>query len=286
MLSSTSHTSLAMEWCGTLFSLQSDFLVILLVPLRLKMSPSLQQRHCSSSRAACAVQVFLVTEYVSGWDLGSALSRDRQRPRQTGWHQQGHLIALGIARGLAYLHSNGVLWFSCKPSNVLLDRSGAVAKIADFGLAGFLAAMHSAGQMVSAASLSWVALRCRSPVRLGWPLTQVSISCAIALILWSAVSTDFKIWPSRVVLRAGGIYDIPACFFPATICMHWALSLARICLPRTALACRDVSLATWLQNCWSMRRIAYSQCTTVSTAATVLKMLAIDACYHIMMTLE
>ena len=110
------------------------------------------------------MQVFLVTEYVSGWDLGSALSRDRQRPRRTGWHQQGHLIALGIARGLAYLHGNGVLWFSCKPSNVLLDRSGAVAKIADYGLASFLAAMHSAGQMVSATSLSWAALRCRGPV--------------------------------------------------------------------------------------------------------------------------
>ena len=93
--------------------------------------------------------MFLVTEYVSGWDLGSALSRERQRHRKTGWHQQGHLIALGIARGLAYLHGNGVLWFNCKPSNVLLDRSGAVAKIADFGLASFLAAMHSPGQMVS-----------------------------------------------------------------------------------------------------------------------------------------
>ncbi|CAK0784648.1 hypothetical protein CVIRNUC_007852 [Coccomyxa viridis] len=68
---------------------------------------------------------------------------------------KGRLIALGVARGLAYLHSNSVLWFSCKPSNVLLDRSGAVAKIADFGLASFLAAMHSAEQMVSAASLSW-----------------------------------------------------------------------------------------------------------------------------------
>ena len=155
MSSSTSHTSLAMEWCGTLFCIQWDFLETLLVHLLLKVSSSLQQRCCSSSRAACAVQVFLVTEYVSGWDLGNALSRDRQRPRKTGWHQQGRLIALGVARGLAYLHSNGVLWLSCKPSNVLLDRSGAAAKIADFGLASFLAAMHSAEQMVGAASLSW-----------------------------------------------------------------------------------------------------------------------------------
>ena len=163
---------------------------MLLVPLLLKVSPSLQQRHCSSFRAACAVQAFLVTEYVSGWDLGSALSRDRQCHRQTGWHQKGHLIALGIARGLAYLHANGVLWFGCKPSNVLLDRSGAVAKIADSGLASFLAAMHSAGQMVSATSLSRVALKFRSPVMLRWPPTQVSISCTVALIVWPAVSLD------------------------------------------------------------------------------------------------
>ena len=121
------------------------------------------------------MQVFLVTEYVSGWDLGSALGRDRQRPRKTSWHQQGHLIALGIAQGLSYLHSNGVLWCNCKPSNILLDRSGAVAKIADFGLASFLAAMHSAAQMVSATYLPWVALRCRTLVRLRWPPAQVSI---------------------------------------------------------------------------------------------------------------
>ena len=163
---------------------------LLLVPLPLDEPFSSQQCHCSSLRAFYAVQVFLVTEYVSGWDLGSALSRDRQRHRRTGWHQQGHLIALGIAQGLAYLHDNGVLWFSCKPSNVLLDRSGAMAKVADFGLASFLAAVHSAGQMVSMAWCCGVAQRRRRLGMLRWSLACLNHHATMTLIVWTAVSSS------------------------------------------------------------------------------------------------
>ena len=47
-------------------------------------------------------------------------------------------IALGIARGLLYFHSKDIVWFDCKPGNVLLNASGDIAKIADFGLARVL----------------------------------------------------------------------------------------------------------------------------------------------------
>ena len=75
---------------------------------------------------------------MEGGDLGRRLCKDKAVPRQTGWYQQGRFIALGIARGLLYLHSRGVVWFDCKPGNLLLNGSGNVAMIADFGLARIL----------------------------------------------------------------------------------------------------------------------------------------------------
>ena len=42
-------------------------------------------------------------------------------------------------RGLVYLHSQQIVWFDCKPGNVLLDETGSVAKISDVGLSKMLA---------------------------------------------------------------------------------------------------------------------------------------------------
>lgn len=97
--------------------------------------------------------MFFVTEYMQGGDLGDILKRDKATPRRFGWYQEGHLIALGIARGLAYLHSMKVVWFDCKPKNVLLDHKG-VAKIADFGLARILESTYVTGCLVSHSILS------------------------------------------------------------------------------------------------------------------------------------
>jgi serine/threonine protein kinase len=96
-----------------------------------------------------ALQIFLVMEYMPGGDLGKHIQEDRSVPRKTSWHQQGKYIALGIARGLVYLHSKGVVWRDCKPGNVLLDHTGTVAKIADFGLARILETTSSIGDEVS-----------------------------------------------------------------------------------------------------------------------------------------
>ena len=96
-----------------------------------------------------AGQVLLVTEFMEGGDLGKKICNDKAVPRQTSWYQQGCFIALGIARGLLYLHSRGVVWFDCKPGNVLLNGSGDVAKIADFGLAKILERTHTMTHRVS-----------------------------------------------------------------------------------------------------------------------------------------
>ena len=93
--------------------------------------------------------MLLVTELMQGGDLRTRIRNDSQVPRKTGWYQNGRYLALGIARGLTYLHSRNVIWFDCKPNNVLLDHTGTVAKIADFGLAKVLATTHTAGCLVS-----------------------------------------------------------------------------------------------------------------------------------------
>ena len=92
--------------------------------------------------------MLLVTELMQGGDLRSRIRADTASPRRTGWYRDGRYIALGIARGLTYLHSRGVVWFDCKPNNVLLDHTGTVAKIADFGLAKVLTTTRTAGCLV------------------------------------------------------------------------------------------------------------------------------------------
>lgn len=93
--------------------------------------------------------MFLVTEFMPGGDLGKHIRGDKATPRQTGWYRDGRFIALGIARGLVYLHSRGIVWFDCKPGNVLLDQTGLFAKIADFGLAKVLESTYTSAFAVS-----------------------------------------------------------------------------------------------------------------------------------------
>ncbi|CAL4923207.1 unnamed protein product [Urochloa decumbens] len=78
----------------------------------------------------------LVTEYIENGSLANILFNE------TGlleWRQRFN-IALGVAKGLAYLHHECLEWVihcDVKPENILLDRN-LEPKIADFGLAKLL----------------------------------------------------------------------------------------------------------------------------------------------------
>ncbi|KAL5980867.1 hypothetical protein ACLOJK_028787 [Asimina triloba] len=78
----------------------------------------------------------LVYELMKGGSLSAFLFRTGEKP---SWCQRAE-IALGIARGLSYLHEEcetQIIHCDIKPQNVLLDENN-IAKIADFGLAKLL----------------------------------------------------------------------------------------------------------------------------------------------------
>ncbi|CAO1945475.1 unnamed protein product [Urochloa humidicola] len=78
----------------------------------------------------------LVYEYVENESLDKHLFGTTNREQSLGWSQR-YKIALGTARGLAYLHHECLEWIvhcDVKPENILLTRDSEV-KIADFGLA-------------------------------------------------------------------------------------------------------------------------------------------------------
>ncbi|XP_062178875.1 putative receptor protein kinase ZmPK1 [Phragmites australis] len=81
----------------------------------------------------------LVSEYVQNGSLDKILFGAEGSENLLEWKQRFN-IALGVARGLAYLHHECLEWVihcDVKPENILLDENLA-PKIADFGLAKLL----------------------------------------------------------------------------------------------------------------------------------------------------
>lgn len=52
--------------------------------------------------------MMLVMEFVGGGNLAKNLSQDKAEPRRLGWYRNGRFVLLGVARGLAFIHSRNV----------------------------------------------------------------------------------------------------------------------------------------------------------------------------------
>ncbi|CAI9263645.1 unnamed protein product [Lactuca saligna] len=75
--------------------------------------------------------MIIVTEYASNQSLDRHLRHPHKRNCLTWAHRLK--ICLGAARGLSYLHSNGVIHRDIKSRKILLDKN-MEARICDFGL--------------------------------------------------------------------------------------------------------------------------------------------------------
>ncbi|CAO2193555.1 unnamed protein product [Urochloa humidicola] len=85
----------------------------------------------------------LIYEYMPNGSLDRYIYSDNPKG-MLGW-QKLYLIAIGIARGLEYLHhscNTRIVHFDIKPQNILLDQ-GFCPKVADFGLAKLCHAKES-----------------------------------------------------------------------------------------------------------------------------------------------
>ncbi|KAJ7965367.1 Receptor-like protein kinase [Quillaja saponaria] len=100
---------------------------------------------------ADGIQRALVYEFLPNGSLESFIASPDMTSKFLGWEKlQG--IALGIARGIEYLHQGcdqQILHFDIKPQNVLLDEN-FTPKIADFGLAKLCSKDESVVSMTTA----------------------------------------------------------------------------------------------------------------------------------------
>jgi serine/threonine-protein kinase len=83
---------------------------------------------------------FIVMEFVDGVDAGALLRGERPTPDQTVQ------VVVQICDALAYVHDQGVVHQDVAPRNILIERPGGTAKLADFGLAS--SPPHAPGRWV------------------------------------------------------------------------------------------------------------------------------------------
>ncbi|KAK9812104.1 hypothetical protein WJX73_006928 [Symbiochloris irregularis] len=116
-----------------------------------------RDEHIVSFKGAWANEeiMYIVCEFCQNGDLYTALA-DEELTRMLSWYKRGKSIALQIARGLFYLHSNGIVHLDIKSPNILLTQTFQ-AKIADVGLARTLLSKTHLSRTMPGGTWSWQA---------------------------------------------------------------------------------------------------------------------------------
>lgn len=76
-------------------------------------------------------EVYMITEYMNGGDLKAKINSEWRDRRDI---DEVLSVAIEVAKGLSFAHSNNIFHRDVKPSNILLTTNGTV-KLSDFGLA-------------------------------------------------------------------------------------------------------------------------------------------------------
>jgi len=77
----------------------------------------------------------LIIPYIAGGDLSRKLGNNVPTTTESFSVQKRLRVALGVARGLIFMHAKDVLHLDLKSSNILLDGEECTPKICDFGTA-------------------------------------------------------------------------------------------------------------------------------------------------------
>jgi serine/threonine-protein kinase len=120
---------------------------------------------------------YMVLEYVPGGTLEERLQDAKGKPLPD---EETHLIAGGIAAGLAHAHARGVVHRDLKPANVLFDEEGR-PKLADFGIARMAA---GEGTLTEAGTVLGTAAYISPEQAAGEPATTASDVYSFGIILF------------------------------------------------------------------------------------------------------
>ncbi|KAK9825358.1 hypothetical protein WJX81_003161 [Elliptochloris bilobata] len=140
----------------------------------------------------------LVMEYMGGGDLFSALQSSAQgsgAAHPLSWWRRGRIVALDIARGLHFLHSEHVVHNDLKTKNILLSDNYEIAKIADVGLARIMDASHLSTGLAPCGTFAYAA----PEVLMGRRCDEKVDIYSFGVVLWELVCQER---PMRGHLRA------------------------------------------------------------------------------------